>query len=56
MYRFSLEFDGATTPDATFDAMTMIWEMFDYGAAIEIVAPPADQVTDGSNLVGMLTL
>jgi hypothetical protein len=55
IYRFSMEFDGATTPDSGFEAMTMIWEMFDYGAAIEIVAPPADQVTDGSNLAGMFT-
>ena len=55
VYRFSMEFDGATTPDAGFESMTMIWEMFDYGAPIEIVAPPADQVTDGSNLAGMFT-
>lgn len=55
IYRFSMDFDGAVTPDATFESMTMIWEMFDYGAAIEIAAPPADQVTDGSNLTTMFT-
>ena len=55
IYRFSLEFDGTLNPDSEFESMTMIWEMFDYGANIEIVAPPADQVTDGSNLVGMFT-
>ncbi len=53
IYRFSMEFDGAVTPEADFESMTMIWEMFDFGADIEIMAPPADQVTDGSNLAGM---
>ena len=55
VYRFSMVFDGATTPDSTFEAMTMIWEMFDYGANIEIVPPPEDQVTDGSNLTSIFT-
>mgnify|MGYP001823927503 FL=1 len=55
VYRFSMQFDGATTPDAAFESMTMTWEIFDYGADIEIVAPPADQVTDGSNLTTMFT-
>jgi hypothetical protein len=55
VYRFSMEFDGAATGDATFESMTMTWEMFDYGADITIEAPPADQVTDGSNLAGMFT-
>ena len=55
VYRFSMEFDGAATPDATFESMTMTWEMFDYGASIEIVAPPTDQVTDGSDLTTMFT-
>ena len=50
IYRFSIVFDGTTAADSTFESTEMIWEMFDYGAAIDIVAPPEEDVTDGSNL------
>ena len=35
--------------------MRMMWEMFDYGANIEVVAPPEEDVTDGDALAGFLT-
>ncbi len=55
VYRFTLEFDGTLDTASGFENMVMIWEMFDYGADIEITAPPADQVTDGSSLAGFIT-
>jgi len=55
VYRFSFAVDGAAEPDAGFESMVMLWEMYDYGADVGIVAPPADQVTDGSSLPGFTT-
>ena len=54
VHRFSFSINGAAAgADSGFEAMTMIWEMFDYGADVGIVAPPADQVSDGSSLSGV---
>jgi hypothetical protein len=55
IYRFAMEFDGTTMADSGFGTMAMNWEMFDYGADISIVAPPEDEVTDGSGLAGFVT-
>jgi hypothetical protein len=54
VHKFSFSVDGAAAgAESGFEAMTMIWEMFDYGADVGIVAPPADQVSDGSSLSGV---
>lgn len=55
VYRILMEFDGADIADSDFGSMTMVWEMYDFGADIEIPLPPADQVTDGSAIAGFLT-
>jgi hypothetical protein len=54
VYRVLMEI--AATGDATtagFESMSMLWEMYDFGAGITVEPPPADQVTDGSSLTGM---
>lgn len=43
------EFSGE---DQDFDGMTMTFDFFDYGESVTIEAPPADQVTDMSELEG----
>ncbi len=55
VYRMVLEFVDVDVADAGFESMRMVWEMFDYGANIEIVAPPEEDVTDGDALGGFLT-
>jgi len=35
------------------ESMTVVWELYDYGADVAIVAPPADQVSDGSALTSL---
>lgn len=55
IYRLRMGFEGLDSADAGFESMAMTWDFFDYGANIEIVPPPADQVTDGSALEGMLS-
>jgi hypothetical protein len=55
VYRMLLEIVGADVAESGFVSMRMMWEMFDYGANIEIVAPPEDDVTDGDALTGFLT-
>jgi hypothetical protein len=55
IYRFSFTMDGSVDPTAEFESMVMLWEVFDYGAAVSITAPPAEDVTDGSNLGGLVT-
>ena len=55
IHRFQTAIDGTLDPEAGFVQMTMTWDMFDHGAPIEIIAPPADDVTDGSALESMFT-
>ncbi len=55
IHRFQTAIDGTLDSNATFVQMTMTWDMFDHGAPIEIVAPPANDVTDGSALENMFT-
>jgi hypothetical protein len=55
VYRMVMEFDGSVDASSGFQSMTMTWEMYDQGADITIEAPPADQVTDGSDLAGMFS-
>lgn len=55
LYRMMMTVDGTADPTSGFESMTMVWEMFDYGASINIEAPPADQVTDGSEMAGMFS-
>lgn len=56
IYRYVIDLVGS---DVNFDAneeqferMIMTYEIYDHGADIDIEAPPADQVTDGSSLGG----
>ncbi|MGA9596333.1 MAG: hypothetical protein WBV06_09260 [Acidimicrobiia bacterium] len=53
MHKMVMQFDGSGDSSNGFGSMTMTWEMYDFGADINIEAPPADQVTDGSDLAGM---
>lgn len=53
MHKMVMQFDGSGDPANGFGSMTMTWELYDFGADISIEAPPADQVTDGSDLAGM---
>ena len=55
VYRMLLEIVGADVAESGFESMRMMWEMFDYGANIEVVAPPEEDVTDGDALAGFLT-
>lgn len=55
IYRFSMTFDGTLDPESPFVQMEMIWEMYDYGAAIQIATPPESDVTDGSDLAVFFT-
>ena len=55
VYRMTMQLEGTGLAEDSFGSMTMIYEMFDYGANIEIEPPPADQVTDGSELGGLFT-
>jgi hypothetical protein len=55
IHQFQTAIDGTLDPEAGFVQMTMTWNMFDHGAPIAIVAPPADDVTDGSELETMFT-
>jgi len=53
IYRYVIDMTGETA-DATagqgFERMVMVFEMFDWGEPIEVEVPPADQVTDESEL------
>ncbi len=53
--RFSYKVDGGSSPDAGFESLEMVWEIFDYGEPITVIAPPANQVTDGDLLVSLAT-
>ncbi len=55
IYRLLMDFVGTDVADSGFESMQMLWEMFDFGADIEIEAPPEDQVTDGDDLTAFLT-
>ena len=55
VYRFSMIFDGTIDPESPFEMMEMIWEIYDYGATIEIAPPPEEDVTDGSAFSAFLT-
>ncbi len=53
VYRYVVDLAGdtvETTPGEGFERMVMTFEMFDWGEDIDVEAPPADQVTDASEL------
>lgn len=57
LYRWTMDFDGSQVPaDAgeEFDWMTVEFEIFDYGVPLDLTPPPADQVTDVSDLEGFM--
>ena len=57
VYRYVLQFSGdsvQTAPGEGFDMMTMTFEIFDYGTAINIEEPPANEVTDAAELGGLI--
>lgn len=56
IYRYVMSVTGdsvETAPGEGFDTMTMTFEMYDYGATIEIEAPDPADVTDGDELGGL---
>ena len=55
VYRMVMELGESADTSTGFESMTMVYEMYDFGADITTEAPPADQVTDGSSLAGMLS-
>ncbi len=55
LYRMMMDIEGDGLADGSFGALTMIYEMFDYNSAITIDPPPAEDVTDGSELGSFLT-
>jgi hypothetical protein len=56
IYRYVIDLDGSDVnfdaEEGQFERMIMTYEIYDHGADIDIEAPPADQVTDGSSLGG----
>ncbi|MGA7269791.1 MAG: hypothetical protein WB239_01845 [Acidimicrobiia bacterium] len=55
VHRMSIEMDGnsvATSPDEQFDSLTMTFDFYDFGKEVTIEPPPADQVTDVTDLSG----
>ncbi len=53
VYRYVVDLTGDTveaSPGEGFERMVMTFEMFDWGEDIDVEAPPADQVTDASEL------
>ncbi len=53
VYRYVVDLAGdtvETAPGEGFERMVMTFEMFDWGEDIDVEAPPADQVTDASEL------
>lgn len=58
IHRFVVTWDGDqidAPPGEGFERMEMRFDMFDYGTSIEIAPPPDDQVTDGSDIMGLLS-
>jgi len=56
VHRYVMDIDGtavAATGSAEFERMVMTFEIFDHGAAIDIEAPPADEVTPYDALEGL---
>lgn len=51
--RFAYTVDGVTDPDAGFESLELVWEIFDYGDPIAVTVPPANQVTDGDLLISL---
>lgn len=51
--RFAYTVDGASDADSGFESMELGMEIFDYGEDINVVAPPAAQVTDGDLLISL---
>ncbi len=58
VYRFVMDIAGDdvefTSDDEAFSRMVMTYEIFDYGVDVVVEAPPADQVTDGGDLGGLI--
>jgi hypothetical protein len=53
VHRYAIDIDGTAIeaePGESFDRMTMTFDMFDFGADVNITAPPDDQVTDVDTL------
>ncbi len=56
IYRYVMNIDGAAVdaaPGEGFESMVMTFEIYDYGASIDIEAPPADEVTSSDALGGL---
>ena len=51
--RYAYMIDGTADPDSGFEYMELVTEIYDYGEPIEVVAPAADQVTDGEALLSL---
>ena len=59
VHRFEIGFDSAELgglPDGDFGSLLMRFDIFDHNQPVDIEAPPADQVTDGSELVGIFEI
>lgn len=53
VYRYVIDLAGETVEAPAgqgFDRMMMVFEMYDWGEAINVEVPPADQITEGSEL------
>ncbi len=56
VYRYVMEFSGAdvdAAPGEGFDTMSMTFEIYDYGASIDIAEPDPSDVTDAEELGGL---
>lgn len=56
IYRYVMDISGDSVdvaPGEGFERMTMTFEIYDYGATIEIEEPPAEDVTDAEELGGL---
>ncbi len=56
IYKYVMTLDGTaveTDPGQGFESMVMTFEIYDYGATIDIEAPPADEVTSSDALGGL---
>ncbi len=50
VYRYTMEIDGAAATGGDFERLTMSFEFYDYGAAIDLAEPDPSEVTDAGEL------
>jgi len=55
LYRIMMDIEDTGSSTGGAGSITILWEMFDHGADITVEAPPADQVTDGTQLDAMFS-